>query len=113
MLPIANRLLKEYIRTVFSAGKRIATPELLMYYTDSQTETSQFAIVVGKRISTLASKRNRIKRLVRQSIIKTLPFLVKPIAGIIVVQKIPSELTQKSVDILIKQLFQKIGRTSQ
>ena len=108
MLPAVYRLPKDQIRRAFHDGRRIFSPPFLGYVLDAQTATPRFAIIIGKRYVKLASKRNRIKRLIRHGLISLLSDIKKPIDGVIVLQATPKEINQSIVNELLKQLLHRV-----
>ena len=63
MLPKKNRLnIKEY-KEVFSAGKTVHTP-LLMIKVEKNTENKRFSVVVPKKVLKKAYQRNALRRYV-------------------------------------------------
>ena len=107
MLSYANRLPKERIHDVFSTGKRYFSPIVTLYLGEHDSLTAQFAVVVGKRAAKLATQRNRIKRLLRHSLRSFIPKLIKPVAGIIIVQHTPQPLTQEAMDKIVLDILMK------
>lgn len=81
---------KKRFSEVFSKGKRFSSPKLLLTIEmkdplqSGESNVIEFAVIVGKRTSKSAVIRNRIKRLLRESIrfhfpivfgdLETLPF---------------------------------------
>ena len=105
MLPTSYRLSKEQIRLVFSSGRRTVLPPFLCFITNSTGTRPRFALVVSKRVVKLASKRNRTRRLLRNGLVTQIPKLPSPINMIVVVQRQPQELNQKSINALLEKLF--------
>lgn len=107
MLPAVYRLPKDQIRHAFRNGRRVFSPPLLCYIENSSTPTPRFAIIVGKRTVKLASKRNRIKRLIRHALMALIPRMNKTIDAVVVVQNFPNELQQERITVCVAQLLKR------
>lgn len=74
MLSNINRLRKSNeIQKVFKFGKSIRSANFSLRYNPNRASNNRFAIVVGLKVSKLATRRNAIKRLVREVIRINLP----------------------------------------
>jgi ribonuclease P protein component len=78
MLPKEYRLSKPVLLSVLSRGKRVHTNAIVSVAISSTDTSSRFAIIVPKKKGMTAVRRNRIKRLIRQAIVKTSSHLKKP-----------------------------------
>ena len=105
MLPKPNRLPKEEFKKLFTHGKRIHIPEFQIIVSPSHATISRFAVIVGKNISKRAVERNRIKRLIRESIQHLLPQIVQSIDCVIIVKKNFSSTNQTEIELTIKKIF--------
>jgi len=59
--------------TVFRTGKRIHTPEMTLIIVKTKEPISRFGFVISKKTAKRAVDRNRIKRILRESIHHLLP----------------------------------------
>jgi len=73
-----------------------------------KTTKSGFTIVVSKRIDKRASKRNRIKRLIRESLRRLSPARTE---GTIIVKQNIAEMSQKEAEKMVAQLFYERNHT--
>jgi len=67
MLQKKFRVPKETISQLYRHGKRIYSNTFSYLYIPNTLGISRLAIVVGKKVSKSAAKRNRIKRLIREA----------------------------------------------
>lgn len=67
MLPKSNRLPSSEIRTVMRRGKRIVNASIQLIFLPNQVGTPRFAFVVATSVDKRATKRNRLKRLMREA----------------------------------------------
>lgn len=108
MLPKPHRLPSLEIRSVLRSGKRVTTPELQLVYRINRTPLSRFAFIVSTGIDKRATARNRIRRLLRESVHHALGSIKPGWDGVMVVKKIlPSEFL--SVDGMVQELFRRAG----
>ncbi len=85
MLPKANRLTKKKdFDIVFKNGQSAKQGFLVVKMQKTKNEHSRFGIVVSKKISTKATVRNKLKRRLRDSILKELPHIKKPFDVILI-----------------------------
>lgn len=82
-------------------SKRLFTPSLQCVISKNENVTSQYIIVVGKKIQKSAVKRNRIKRIIRAALAEILPTIASPIYCLIVVKK---DCSRKKTQDMIKEL---------
>lgn len=110
MLPKTHRLPALVMKDLMRQGKRVRFTQGVFFYTyASATDTdSRFAVVIASRISKRATERNRIKRLVRESVHHILPLIVKKADGVFVIQKQTSD-SQTDVESIIKGVLTEAG----
>lgn len=90
-------------------GKRYSSGPLQLVASPGTSAAPRFAFVVSTSVDKRATKRNRMKRLLRESVQKKLEE-VGPIDGVFVVrQKFPD--TQQEVDTLVAELLASQGLT--
>lgn len=106
MLPKSYRLPRESFDHVFHSGKRIQTKEFQYIVITSNNPHSRFAIVVGKKIAKLATHRNRMKRLINESLHHLLPTFSQSYDGIFFVKFDFSTLPQNKVESLVSKIVQ-------
>jgi len=71
MFPKKNRLSKKEIEEILLSGERIHSPHLLLVFKRTATQkNNRFAVVVSKKVSLLATERNKLKRRIRAIIQK-------------------------------------------
>lgn len=105
MLPKHNRLPSPLMRLVLRTGRRITTNELQLVYSNNTAHVSRFAFIVGTNIDKRATARNRIKRLLRESIRNLLPKIKPGLDVIILVRKSPVVTTRAEVWAILNDLF--------
>ncbi len=62
MIPKINRISKGYFEEISKNGKGFSSPFFSIKYLKNNQEISLFAVVVSKKVSKIAPKRNLIKR---------------------------------------------------
>ncbi len=70
--------------------------------------TQRFAFIVSKKTDKRATVRNRIKRILNESVRHIIPSLTIAIDGIFIGNKGLAALTQAEVEIRVSQLFHEI-----
>lgn len=66
--PRKHRLInKEDFKSIFDKAKKVNQRYLTLLHKPNQTEHARLGLVVGKRVANSAVKRNRIKRVIRES----------------------------------------------
>lgn len=113
MLPKAYRLPAPDIRRVMRSGIRIQNDQVQFIYLPgtpikSGQANSRFAFIVSTKIDKRATRRNRMRRLLSESVRLLLPALRRPVDGVFIVKK-PLSDTQKEVSTLVSQLFLRAG----
>ena len=103
MLPSSHRLPKEAVSDLMRSGMRVTTDELLLRYKKTSTGL-RFAFVVSTKIDKRATRRNRMRRTLSESIRLLMPRILT-FDGVIVVRKNIAELSQKDVEVLIEKLL--------
>jgi len=84
-------------------GSRARNDEIEFVYKKTST-VPRFAIVVSTKVDTRATKRNRIRRIVSESLRHLLP-LVVPVDGVFLVRQNIADLTQAETQALVSYLF--------
>lgn len=121
MLPKQNRLPTKEIKRIFEEGKNFKSrflllklaPESLEAQEASGAEESrnqpQFTVVVPMKVSKKATKRNRIKRLIRESLRKKIDKARPGTKGIIMGLPHIVDKNYKEIDEEVKNLLNKSG----
>ncbi|MBI4062294.1 ribonuclease P protein component [Candidatus Gottesmanbacteria bacterium] len=73
MLPTSNRLPSSQIKSVMRHGKRIANAHLQCVFLPNHASMARFAFIVSTTVDKRATKRNRIKRVMRETVHGLLP----------------------------------------
>lgn len=97
MLPKANRLPSSEIRNVLRRGTRISNASMQFVFLPNQAKAPRFAFVISTNIGKRAVDRNRMKRMLRDSIRSQLHRFQNPIDAVLIVRK--RFHTQSTVDI--------------
>lgn len=101
MFPKQNRLSGSEIRSVLRSKNRVSSRELQLVFQKNNLSVSRFAVIVGSNIDKRATARNRIKRLIRESI-RHLTSKIAPGWDIIILVKMNiAKLPQSQVEKLI------------
>ncbi len=87
MFPKENRLSAYEIPLLFRSGKSVTGDGLQLRYTIRTEQTKRFAVVVPLSVSKKAVVRNRMKRLVRESIRHMLSDLPMGIDAVVLVKR--------------------------
>jgi ribonuclease P protein component len=104
MLPKLHRLPSVEINNLTRYGKRVSSVLGLFLYKKSDAPVSRFAFVVSKKVDKRAVVRNRLKRIVSESVRYLLPAIKQPIDGVFLVRTGQME-KQKDVEMIITKIF--------
>lgn len=106
-IPSANRLKKEDFDLVFKKGKTVSGSFLFLKYATNEGQVTKMSIVVPAKVSKKASQRNRIKRIVSESLKPMLGQLDNGLMMVIVVTHLPenniSKLLRNDCEAVIKK----------
>lgn len=105
MLPKVNRLPAAQIRPVLRTGKKRSSDKLQIIYRLTGQPVSRFAFVVSTRIDKRAVARNRIKRLLRESVRHLLPQINTGFDVIILVKAPYPKVTQREMEDSLRQIL--------
>lgn len=108
MLPKSNRLPAIEIKKILRSGKRIGGREFQLVYAGGDAGNCRFAVIVSSAINKRAVARNRIKRLLRESV-RHLITGIKPVDAVLIAKKDFSKLKQTEVELLVRDALQKSG----
>jgi ribonuclease P protein component len=106
MLPARYRLPKEQISDLLRHGLKIIGESVVVRYKKT-TSNPGFAFVVPAKIDKRATTRNRIRRLLSESVRHLLP----PVDGVVIVRKNIASLSQKEVQLMLEKMFHEIFRS--
>ncbi|NIP32144.1 MAG: ribonuclease P protein component [Candidatus Dadabacteria bacterium] len=96
-LPKKLRILKsESFQEIFKKGKKVSTKNFAFYILLNNLGFPRLGISVGKKVSNKANKRNRIKRLIRESF-RANKYLFKSNDIVVIVKNDISELKQHDI----------------
>lgn len=101
MLPKSNRLPSSDIRTVMRRGKRIANAYMQCVFLPNRGNAPRFAFVVSTQVDKRATKRNRIKRLMREAVHRLLPQIRGSIDAILIARSTREAEIKNSVGELL------------
>ena len=106
MLPSKNRLPAFDIRNVMRRGRRISSGSVQLVVSSGAASGSRFAFIVSTSVDKRATRRNRMKRLLRESVQKKLE-AVSQIDGVFIVKKgLPD--TQAEVDKIVSSIMYQV-----
>ncbi len=106
MLSKVNRLSAPRISHVLRYGARVGN-QLFQLSTEKGEVASRFSFIVSTKIDKRATRRNRIRRLLSESVRHQLPN-IKGLDCVFVVRKNFSDAKQAEVEKMVMELFQKI-----
>lgn len=105
MLPTTNRLPASIFSTIFRTGKRIHSPELTLIVVQTKEPISRFGFVVSKKTAKRAVDRNRIKRILRESIHHLLPTIPTGLNCVFIAKQNFAEKHTAEIEPKIKNLL--------
>lgn len=112
MLPEENRLRKKKDHNrVYKKGSRFTTPlfVLLVLARDNQEHPSRFSFVVSKKVDKRAVVRNRVRRVLRESVRILLPEILHGFDCILIARNELVGLGVNEALPVIKSIFMKSG----
>lgn len=110
MLPKEHRLpLRFELHRVQKEGKPYQFSLFGLLVTKSDSPISRFAFIVSKKIHKKATKRNRIKRLLREAVRSFLPKIKPGFDVVFLVKKGILEKDFKTVQSAVEKSFKKAG----
>lgn len=109
MLPKLNRLPSPEIKSVERRGRRVTTPELVCVWKELETTQMRFAFIVSTKVDKRATMRNRIKRVLGESVRQLAPNMNIG-ADVVLIARSNSlgESTERAVGIL-RETLQRAG----
>ena len=106
MLPKPHRLPSPLVRQVMRTGKRIATPQFQLIFSKNSLGVPRFAFIVGNNIDKRATARNRMKRLLRESVHHLLPHVASGWDGVFLVKAKLGDKKQTEVEPVVRGLLE-------
>ncbi len=108
MLPTPHRLPSPEIKSVMRGGKRVGAEGVQLIISQNSLPVSRFAFVVPVSVDKRAVVRNRLRRLVRESVRLALPKIAHGWDGVFFVRKgLPDTFT--IVDRAVRDLLGRAG----
>lgn len=109
MLPQPNRLPSSDVARVLRHGRRVVAPTIQVTVQKGEADVSRFAFIVSTKIDKRATARNRMKRLLSESIRHMLPRLRGSVDCIVVARKEFSGKQQTEVEGEVLEVLKKAG----
>ncbi len=107
MLPSRYRLPSPLVRRVLAKGKRTPFDELSLTSVSTNEVVSRVAFVVSTKVDKRATARNRIKRILSESVWQLLPSIRVGNDIVFVVRRSPGPISQKQAEEKVRSLLQK------
>lgn len=105
MLPKENRLSKKETNKVFKKGKKIFGDFLVLRIVPNSLNLSRFTVVVPKKNFKKATQRNKIKRLIRESLRKKLLRIKKGFDGIFIATSLTLNKDYQEIEKEVEKLL--------
>lgn len=113
MLPKEYRLNKREVEVVFKNGKSIEDGFLILKFIknkEKKPKKPRFSVIVPVKVSKKVSKRNRIKRQIRESLRRRINLIkIKEIDGLIIAKPQIFGKTYKEIDENLDKVIKKIN----
>ncbi len=111
MLPKSHRIPSPIIRTVLQSRQRVRNDVLECIFAPNKTTTSRFAVIVSLKRDKRAVKRNRMRRLIHESIHHLLPTIAGGWDCVVIVQKNIAGYRQIDMETAMRLFLNKAGLT--
>ncbi len=106
MLAKDNRLTKKNdLGNVFKNGRAVRNDSLVFKFVENKRNNPRFAFVISKKVSKKAVLRNRIKRIISESVRLKTRRLKKGIDGLFIVLPGVREEDFKKIDNVVERIF--------
>ena len=99
-LPVSQRL---------TQARNLRTPFFILKYQLTASPLSRAGVVISKKVSPRASKRNRLKRLVHTALAEALPIWKTPLDVLIILQPAASSSSEETVMHSLKESLAKLS----
>ena len=103
MLSKPYRLPAFEVSRIMKSGKRIVHSGITLIYRPASV--SRFAFVVSRKVDKRATTRNRMRRLMSESVRHLMPAIARPINGIFIGSKFLIGKTQKEVQGMVQEVL--------
>jgi ribonuclease P protein component len=101
----AGRLASYEISSIRKLGKRLATPEFIVFVNSQTPPLGRFAVIVPLAVDKRAVVRNRCKRLIQESL-RLLTTQLPPMEMVVLIKKDISGHKQPDIQNKLHKLFQ-------
>lgn len=105
MLPKEYRLPSAETRGLLQRGKRFSVPELQLVIQKSNRSVSRFGFVVSTKIDKRATRRNLMKRLLRESAQHAMMTIPSGWDILVIVKRRIDELSQNQVEAILTSVL--------
>ena len=109
MLPHKHRIPSSELSSIMRFGKRVQTPGLSMVYRVLTISHSRFAFVVSTKIDKRATGRNRMRRLMSESVRLHTQEIKPGIDGVFIAKKGLMGLSQVEVEAQVMEGLKRAG----
>lgn len=103
----AKKLPSNLIGFVLKSGNKLNTPNFLISHKNNQTSETRIAVIVSKKIAQKATKRNRIKRIIKE-VVRKIDYTKKGLDFIILAKNSRIGIQSKEAQEELKQIIAKI-----
>ena len=105
MLSTRHRIPTPLIATVMHHGRRIADERLQLVLRSNQTDATRFSFIVSTKIDKRATHRNRIRRVLSESVRLRMDSIKPGVDCICIAKKGLADLKQTEVDDIVIRLL--------
>lgn len=108
MLSRSHRIPSLLVSEVMRRGKHISGDSFQLIMQKNEVNVSRFAFIVSTKIDKRATQRNRIRRILSESVRHLLPTLKEHNDFIVIARKNIATMKQADVEVWVAQLLRKI-----
>lgn len=109
MLPKKNRIPSKCISNILQKNDYIHSPFFVIYTKKINKQDKKYAVIVGKKVSKRATKRNYLKRVSRNVIIENIGNLKEGVAFVLVLKKPTDSASFQEIKEKAEKLFMNAG----